>query len=126
MDTNKRVLLVDDDIDIRESMGVLLEGEYDVECAANGRQALEKLDEGDFDAVVLDLRMPEMDGAEFMLRLRLRDAQIPVILVSAGINLPHQCETLGATEWLAKPFDVPVFEQTLHRIVMGTEPVALA
>ena len=105
------LLVVDDEEFNRRIVARLLKKENygDVEMAENGKQALEKLREKNFDAVLLDIEMPEMDGYGVLEHLqkdmRLRD--IPVIMIS-GVEESEsviKCVEMGATDFLHKPFD---------------------
>src|SRR5579885_2962773 len=105
----KRILLVEDAEEIRETMAELLTDEgYEVSCAANGRDALAKLDNGDpLPAVILlDLMMPEMDGYQFRAAQQQNErlANIPVLLMTAGVDATAKARELGARGCLKKPF----------------------
>jgi CheY-like chemotaxis protein len=102
------VLLVDDDLDMRESMRDALEGAgHQVVDVANGREALQRLSAGLAPCLVLlDLMMPVMDGRELVTVMR-RDAAmaaIPVVMLSAW---PEQASAIpGVQGWLKKPADL--------------------
>jgi CheY-like chemotaxis protein len=102
------VFIVEDDLDTRDMLGSFLEMEgYEVETAANGQQALERLNAGSSACVILlDLMMPVMDGWQFR-REQSRDAalsKIPVIVVSAVGH--DRIEQIDADEYLSKPVDL--------------------
>jgi DNA-binding response OmpR family regulator len=82
---------------------------HTVALAENGRQALEMLDAGRFDLVLLDIVMPEMDGYEVLARLKGDPARrdLPVIVISALDEMQSviRCIGMGAEDYLAKPFD---------------------
>jgi two-component system capsular synthesis sensor histidine kinase RcsC len=108
-----RVLLVDDEVDLVESLAMALEGQCDVLTAKNGAEALEViLTEGveKIDAIVLDLMMPVMSGEELISELRRRAIGIPVIVASASRNVAERCEELGVEHCLQKPY-------RLHRLL---------
>jgi DNA-binding response OmpR family regulator len=105
-----RVLIVDDSPVIAEVVAEVLRGEdmAAVKCPS-GREALAILDAEHFDAVILDILMPEVNGYEVLrqMRLRARTAQIPVILLSASAR-PEDIDKgleMGATHYLTKPFN---------------------
>jgi signal transduction histidine kinase len=105
-----RLLVVEDDAANRDLLRRRLEREgHRVEEAENGMQALEQLDAGVFDLMLLDVIMPEMDGYEVLARLKrnpsLRD--LPVIMISALDETQSvvRCIEMGAEDYLAKPFD---------------------
>ena len=105
----KKVLVIDDDADIRESLQALLEA-YGFSAVAvdGGPAALAMLRAGQIpNVILLDLMMPEMDGAEFR-RHQLADptlAKIPVIVISAGGNVVQKARAMGVPG-LTKPVDV--------------------
>ncbi|PTL83111.1 hypothetical protein DAT35_13950 [Vitiosangium sp. GDMCC 1.1324] len=113
----KRVLVVDDDADILDSLTLLLESHYAVTPAEDGTTALELVEKHEFDAVVLDLMLPVLDGTHVLVELRQRGIRIPVILISAHRELDRQEEThrqLGAFASLRKPFDIRELEKRLE------------
>jgi sigma-B regulation protein RsbU (phosphoserine phosphatase) len=104
------LLVVDDIAENRDMLGRRLEKQgYTVTAAENGRRALEVLKEKEFDLVLLDIMMPEMDGIQVLERLKsdpdLR--HIPVIMISALDEMKSvvRCITIGAEDYLPKPFD---------------------
>lgn len=105
---NKTILVVDDDIDLRETLGeVLVDEGYRVELAGNGLEALESLRGGlSPSLILLDLMMPVMDGWQFRAEQRRDEAlaEIPVVIVSASGNWHEQEERLEA-ECVRKPID---------------------
>jgi CheY-like chemotaxis protein len=116
-----RILLVDDDLDVRRSLAELLEEEgYEVVCAADGAQALRELAAPAMPhAILLDLAMPVMDGWTFRA-LQRRDprlAAIPTIVISAS-HAPDRgaLDGLHADAVLPKPFDLERLVETLDRV----------
>ena len=106
-----RVLYVDDEADIREvaAISLALDPALDVRVCASGQEALSEAAAWQPDLILLDLMMPDMDGAETMARLRAADrtAAIPVVFVTARTQ-QHEIErllSLGAMGVIAKPFD---------------------
>jgi DNA-binding response OmpR family regulator len=113
----KRVLLVDDDADILDSLALVLSDTYDIAVAGNGARALDLLLQSPFDAVVLDLMMPVLDGAGLMRELDARGMRVPIILASASIDLDQQRQLLGAAASVAKPFPLTELEDKLARVL---------
>ncbi len=102
------VLVVDDDVTIREVVRDLLQDEgYTVTVAADGRHALEVI-AGDPtpDLVLLDMRMPVLDGREFAQALEARGVRTPLIVMTAQRNPEEAARLVGATSFVAKPFDL--------------------
>ena len=100
------ILVVDDEAAIRDSLHMILEYEgYRVEEAANGSQALTKVGERAPDAIVLDIKMPEMDGLEFLKALRERGYEMPVLMISGHADVATAVEATrrGAFDFFEKP-----------------------
>jgi two-component system response regulator MprA len=112
-----RVLVVDDERAVRESLRRALELEgYDVELAADGREALDRLEVGpDPDAVILDVLMPEVDGLEVCTELRRSGSRLPVLMLTARAEVENRVAGLdaGADDYLTKPF---ALEELLARL----------
>ncbi|SEM70547.1 two component, sigma54 specific, transcriptional regulator, Fis family [Stigmatella aurantiaca] len=120
------VLVVDDEESVRTFLGELLgNAGYQVRCAASGAQALEMLEGGSFDAVLLDVVMPEMSGLEVLRRYRSAGGGAPVIVLSAlsGADDAVRAMKLGASDYLAKPFGNDELEDVLAR-ALGTRAPA--
>lgn len=98
-----RVLAVDDERNIRESICRLLELEgIESAMAADGREAAARLAEEAFDAVVLDLKMPIMDGQQLLEQIRSEGLRMPVIMISALGDINNAVKALksGADDYL--------------------------
>ena len=105
----KRILIVEDDAHIAELMRLHLHDEgYAIECAADGRKGAELLERGSWDALVLDLMLPGVDGLEICRRARAMARYTPIIITSARSSEVHRILglELGADDYLAKPFSV--------------------
>ncbi len=104
------ILLVDDDISVLDVMSEMLRLEgHEVTVAENGEQAVERVNEQNFDLIIADLIMPEKEGLETIADIRRQYAQRPIIAISGGGRLgPNDyLETarfIGANATLAKPF----------------------
>jgi two-component system, OmpR family, response regulator len=102
-----RILIVEDDRDLAELMVLVLEG-HGLACtvAPDGARALEALEQHSYDAIVLDLMMPSMDGVEFRLRQLQHTPQwqTPVLVASAHHNARELARDVRADAFLAKPF----------------------
>jgi DNA-binding NtrC family response regulator len=102
------VLAVDDDADLGKVLVALLAKEgYAAEHVPSGHQALARMEERPFDAVLTDLRMPDMDGLALLKEVGRRWPQVPVILLTAHGSIPAAVEAMkaGAVDFLLKPFD---------------------
>ena len=110
-------MVVDDERAVRDSLRRALELEgYDVELAADGEEALERLAQnGEPDAVVLDILMPKMDGLEVCRRLRREGHRLPVLMLTARDEVENRVAGLdaGADDYVTKPF---ALEELLARL----------
>ncbi len=104
-----KVLIVDDERAIRYSLKEILEMEsYQVETAENGLEGLEKARKEKYDAIFCDIKMPEMDGTEMLVKLIDEGIESPVIMVSghADISTAVDCIKKGAFDFIEKPLDL--------------------
>jgi two-component system chemotaxis response regulator CheY len=106
--TAERILVVDDDESIRQIVSICLTDEgYEVYEAANGQVAFDALSDLRPDLILLDLRMPVMDGWEFARRYRLLPGpHVPVLAFVAALNAERETSDLQTDGLLAKPFDL--------------------
>jgi len=114
----KRVLVVDDEPNMRHMLSMLLSGEgYEVEEASNGREALEKVAGEVYDSILCDVRMPDMDGMAFLDALGARKGESPVIMMSAYGTLDTAIEAMkaGAYDYISKPFKPDEILLTLRK-----------
>jgi len=103
---SKRIMIVDDEAAIRESLQGLFEDEdYRVECAPSGEEAVARFRKQPSDCVLLDIWMPGIDGLETLARLKLLDADVPVIMMSghATIDTAVRATRQGAFDFVEKP-----------------------
>ena len=115
---SKKILVVDDDPDIRQ---ILLDRMssfgYVVETAIEGGEALDALRRGGFDGMLLDMRMPEIDGFEVLRRTRKSHPDLPVVVVTA-LSVQQQAAQAvaeGARAYLLKPFDASQLKQVVEQ-----------
>ena len=110
------VLVVDDDPGLQNLLQLILSRDYDVQTATNGREALDYIDRSNFDVIVLDLRMPVLDGPEFFRKLRARGHATPVLITSSYGARSAQQE-LGAEGAILKPFDPDALLRAMSSLV---------
>lgn len=100
-----RVLIVDDEADIRATVAAMLEIEgYSVAEAANGADALVAIEHDPPDIILLDMRMPILDGWGFAAELRRRNHVIPIVVMTAARDAAHWAAEVAAATFVAKPF----------------------
>jgi len=102
------ILVVDDEVNVIESFKQLLKDNYKVLTATNGEEALEKVEKENLDIVLLDIRMPGMDGIEVLRRIEEMKENVDVIMVTAVNTTKTAIEAmkLGAYDYITKPFEV--------------------
>lgn len=105
---SKTILVVDDDQDLLELLAFVLSSEgYDVRTASDGLEALNVVEDKMPNLILLDMRMPVMDGWEFASEFHTRfDDGVPIVVVTAAENAEKRAEEIGASGWISKPFDV--------------------
>ena len=103
-----RILIADDEEGIRESLNLILGEAYDVAFAEDGQAACAALTRQPFDLVLLDIKMPKLDGFSVMKRLKeLHIALPPILILTAyqSVELAKEAVKLGAAAYLPKPFE---------------------
>ncbi|MBE5855234.1 MAG: response regulator transcription factor [Lachnospiraceae bacterium] len=103
-----KLLFAEDDKDISKAVTTLLErNSYTVEPVYNGVDALDYATDGDYDAIVMDIMMPRMDGITALQKMREAGVTTPVLLLTAKTEVDDRIEGLdaGADDYLTKPFD---------------------
>lgn len=106
---NERILIIDDEQSVLDILREHLEGEsFTCATTTSPREALETLRPGAFDAVITDLRMPEVSGIEVVERARQCDSNLAIVVVTAVVEVTNavQAMRLGADDYVLKPFDL--------------------
>ena len=117
---SKHILIIEDDADLREALVEALRDEgYEAAGAMHGREALDRLRRETVRPclILLDLTMPVMNGWQFRAE-QSRDSAlsgIPVVVLSAGINLAQQMVDLEIRDYVQKPIRLPDLLETIHR-----------
>lgn len=115
-----RILVVEDDQILGDGLTrTLRESSYAVDWAKNGAEADRILSQTDYDAVILDLGLPELDGLEVLRRLRQRGARAPVMILTARDAVGNRVAglDLGADDYLVKPFELTELEARLRALI---------
>jgi DNA-binding NtrC family response regulator len=118
MDDLATVLVVDDEEAIRDSCRqALRRSQYQVETASDGTEALRLLQRSRIDLVLLDLKMPGLNGLEFLRRVKMANADLDVIVMTgySSVESAVECMRLGAYDYLPKPFDADTLRIVVRR-----------
>lgn len=119
-----RILLTDDDAGVRESLAAALRCEgYLVETATNGREALNAVEQGKIDLVLLDLNMPIKGGWDTFERLTTKNPLLPVVIITARPNQLFTAVSAGVGALLEKPLEIPQLLRTI-RVLLNEAPEA--
>ncbi|MFY0527609.1 response regulator [Archangium gephyra] len=118
--TGAHILVVDDDPDMQDVMAMTLEaGDYRVCRASNGQEALERVEQCVPELILLDMRMPVMDGWAFSAELRRRYGhEVPIVVCTAAEDAQRRAREVGAVGCLSKPFEL----DELLRLVASVLP----
>ena len=117
-----RMLIVDDDLDMREALDTLFSGEgHACELAADATSALEIVERQTFDVVISDVRMAGMNGLELLDRVKRSHPALPFIIITAAGAIPQAVDAIkrGAFEYVAKPCDSDDLRPDRHRRARG-------
>jgi two-component system chemotaxis response regulator CheY len=125
-DKNIRILYVDDSATVREMVETFLYelGFLNIQGAEDGVEALSLCEEDEFDFIITDINMPNMDGITLITQLRekLDYASIPIMVLTTEYSkqMKEKGKRAGATSWIVKPFDLTLLNkaitQTLQRV----------
>jgi len=113
---SEKVLLVDDEQDFLETLGERMRDRgMDVSTTTSAEEALKKVDAESYDAIVLDLMMPEMDGLELLKAIKKKKPELQVILLTgyASVGKGIAAMKLGAVDFLEKPADLKVLTEKI-------------
>ena len=127
MQARPRLLIAEDDRDLAETMREVLEEDFAVDVAVNGSEAVELARDECPDVVVMDARMPKMNGLEACRALRddPRTADLPIIVVTGGSEpeLATAAFDAGATDYLPKPFSISQLRSRAMTCVLRSQAV---
>jgi len=124
MTKKPRILVVDDETVVRESLkDWLMEDDYEVGLAASGEDAVSMAQEKSWDVILLDLKMPGMDGLETLKRLKKMTPEAEVLMMTAFATIDTAVQAMkeGAYDYLVKPFDPDEIEMHIKKIVAHKE-----
>ncbi len=115
-----KILVVDDEEIVRVCCKrALIDEGYEVDVTASGKEGLELFDQQKYDLVILDLKMPHMEGIEVLASIRRRTSDQKVIMITGYMALEHTDESsaLGTTCYLEKPFAPDVLLSAIHNVL---------
>ena len=118
-----KILIVDDEANIHYSFKKILPGEYRIISAQTAEEGIEKLQKDVPDIVVMDIKLPGMDGLEALKTMRGIDARIPVIMMTAfgTVTTAITAMKFGAYEYLLKPFDIDKMRKIIHKALESSD-----
>ncbi|MBU1995836.1 MAG: response regulator [Candidatus Omnitrophica bacterium] len=104
---SKKILIVDDELGIRESLNLILSDHYDLILTESGTQALEVIDNCvDLGLVLMDIKMPQVNGLEVLATIKEKRPDLKVIIITGykSIETASEASSLGASGYIVKPF----------------------
>ncbi|MCI0706363.1 MAG: response regulator [Ignavibacteriae bacterium] len=122
MPAKNRILVVDDEEALRTVLGSELEGEgYVVQMAGDGDEAIKILESNAFDLILLDIKMPTVDGFEVLKFIKQKHPLSKVIMLTGFADLKNAIESkkLGAEDFVSKPYDLVDLLTTVERVLSG-------
>ncbi len=122
MQTNPRLLLIEDDAGIAIALRQALKTSYHVEVAPTGKGGIYKTDSEYYDAIILDLCLPDIHGLAVCQQLRERGVSVPVLILSGETNVLTKINLLdaGANDYLTKPFSLGELKARLRTLMRAT------
>lgn len=121
-----RILYAEDEVALARAVAKILEkNNYTVDVVHNGLDALDYLQNGNYDIAILDIMMPKMDGITLLRKLRVSGITIPVIMLTAKAEIDDKVLGLdsGANDYLTKPFDTKELLARIRVLTRGQKPV---
>ncbi len=103
----KKILICDDEEGIRESLKLILEKDYDLAFATNGNEAINTLKKNPIDIVIMDIKMPRIDGIETIRKLKELQPNLKILIASGykSAETAQEAVKAGASNYIVKPFE---------------------
>ena len=117
MAQKRSILIVDDELGVRESLKMILKPNYQVHTATEGREALQSIQKNKIDLVALDLKMPGLSGIDVLRQIKKNDPDIEVIVITAHGTTQNiqEATQYGAGDFITKPFNVPDLINSINK-----------
>lgn len=112
----KHIFIIEDNIGILEALTFLLENNYQITAMIDARRALKKLQTEQPDLILLDLVMPNLNGAEFIEALAQLKLNVPILLMTASSNISQQINFSSIADVIHKPFQIEEIETSIKNI----------
>jgi len=115
---NEKVLLVDDEKDFIDALSERMQNRgMEVSTTTSAFKALKKIEDGSFDAIIVDLKMPEMDGLELLRKIKENKPDVQVILLTGHATVEKGIEAmkLGALDFVEKPIDIKILSEKIKK-----------
>ena len=114
---NRSILIVDDELGVRESLKMILKPNYQVHTATEGRDALQSIQKNKIDLVALDLKMPGLSGIDVLRQIKKNDPDMEVIVITAHGTPQNvqEASRYGAGDFITKPFNVPDLLDSINK-----------
>ena len=121
----KRILVAEDNDSNFILMSYILKKYYEFERAKNGQEAVDKVETGNYDLVLMDIKMPIMDGLEAVREMRESGVRTPIIMLTAKSTIDDKVEGLdnGADDYLTKPFEVDELIVRVRALLKRTKQI---
>lgn len=117
----KKIMVIDDEYSVCDILSKLLSKEYDVVTSSDPIEALTIIGRSSPDCVILDIKMPKMDGIDVLTKIKEQDPKIEVIMITGYGTLETSMEAmkLGAYDYITKPFDLDYVKNLVKRALEG-------
>jgi DNA-binding response OmpR family regulator len=118
--SKRHILVVDDEKNIRLTVQhSLVAADYEVDTASNGLEGLQKFRSGHYDLILMDLRMPQINGIEMLREIRERDQETAAVVITAYLTIDTLLEafSLGVSDYIRKPFSPNDVRETVRRVL---------
>ncbi len=120
----EKILIVDDEEIMRNFLlDVFVDEGYDLDLAADGEEALDKISRSRYQLIITDVRMPKVDGTEVLRKAKQLDPQVNVIVITgyASPQARQECQELGSAYYIAKPFQINQIRGLVNKLLRGKQ-----